>query len=85
MFCGLGPQESNCKDSLLFFFSLDSCFSFFVVKKAMEVKLSLCLVLVILGSLTVQGVIPKKKNPFKVVARQACECSFDLLMKTVCC
>ena len=61
--------------------------SFFsVVKKAMEAKLCLCLMLIILGTLTVQGALPRnnKKNPLQVFARQPpCECSFDPLMTTV--
>ena len=39
----------------------------------MEAKLCLILTLIILGTLTVQGAIPRnnKKNPFEVFARQA--------------
>ena len=85
MFFGLGPQESNRKNSFHLFFSPESRF-FVVVKKAMEAKLCLCLMLIILGTLTVQGAIPRsnKKNPLQVFARQPCECSFDPLMTTVC-
>ena len=57
------------------------CFSV-AVKKAMDPKLCLCLMLIILGTFTVQGAIPKnkKKNPFEVSARQIRECFFDPLM-----
>ena len=52
------------------------------VKKAMDAKLCLCLMLIILGTFAVQGAIPKnkKKNPFEVSARQIRECFFDPLM-----
>ncbi len=56
----------------------------------MEVKLCLVMMLIILGTLTVQGAIPrnKKKNPLEVFARQPPlrprECSFGPLMTTVC-
>ena len=62
---------------------LSICFSV-VVKKAMDAKLCLCLMLIILGALTVQGAIPrnKKKDPSEVFARQICECFFDPLMLT---
>ena len=86
MFFGLGPQGSNRKNSLHLFYSPKSCFFFVVVKKAMEAKLCLCLMLIILGTLTVQGALPRnnKKNPLQVFARQPpCECSFDPLMTTV--
>lgn len=51
------------------------CCSFFfsaAVKNAMDAKLCLCLVLIILGTLTAQGAIPrnKKKDPSEVFARQ---------------
>ena len=50
----------------------------------MDAKLCLCLMLIILGTLTVQGAIPrnKKKNPLEVSARQSRECFFDPLMST---
>ena len=50
----------------------------------MDAKLCLCLMLIILGTLTVQGAIPrnKKKNPLEVSARQIRECFFDPLMST---
>ena len=53
-------------------------------KEAMDAKLCLCLMLIILGTLTVQGAIPRnnKKNPSEVFARQICECFFDPFMST---
>ena len=85
MFCGLGPQGSNRKNFLHLCFSPKSCFSV-VVKKAMEAKLCLCLMLIILGTLTVQGAIPRneRKDSLQVFARKPGECSFDPFMKTVC-
>ena len=56
----------------------------------MEMKLCLVMMLIILGTLTVQGAIPrnKKRNPLEVFARQPeplpRECSFGPLMTTVC-
>ena len=48
----------------------------------MDAKLCLCLILIILGTLTVQGAVPrnKKKNPLEVFAKQLCECFLDQLM-----
>ena len=48
----------------------------------MEAKLFLVLMLIILGSLTVQGAIPKnrRKNRLEPFPRQQpCECFFDLI------
>ena len=86
MFFGLGPQGSNRNYFHPLVYSPKSGFSV-VVKQAMVAKLCLCLMLIILGSLTVQGAIPRneRKNPLQGLARQLGECSFDPLMKTVCC
>ena len=49
----------------------------------MDAKLCLCLMLIILGTLTVQGEIPEnKENPLEVFARQLRECFFDPFMST---
>lgn len=47
-------------------------------------KLCLCLMLIILGTFTVQGAIPnyKKKNPLEVSAREMREYFFDPFMST---
>ena len=59
------------------------CFSV-AVKKAMDAKLCLCLMLIILGTFAVQGAIPKnkKKNPLEVFARGVREYFFDPFMST---
>ena len=51
----------------------------------MDAKLCLCLMLIILGTLTVQGEIPEnKENPLEVFDRQTTsECFFDPFMLTV--
>ena len=51
----------------------------------MDAKLYLCLMLIILGTFTVQGAIPNnnKKSPLKVFARGAGECFFDQFMSTL--
>ena len=61
---------------------------FSVMKKATEAKLCLVLMLIILGTLAVQGAIPRnnKKNPVEVFGRQilgAGKCFFDPLLTTV--
>ena len=50
----------------------------------MDAKLCLCLMLIILGTLTVQGEIPEnKENPLEVFDRQnTSECFFDPFMLT---
>ena len=76
MFSGLGIRE----DQIQRIFS--TCFSV-AVKKAMDAKLCLCLMLIILGTLTVQGAIPnnKEENPLEVFARDGrSECFFDPCM-----
>ena len=52
---------------------------FSVIKIAMEAKLCLVLMLLILGTLAIQGEIPRnnKKNPLEVFARQPRESFFD--------
>ena len=67
------------KDKIERTFSI--CF-FVTVKKAMDMKLCLCLMLIILGTFTVQGAIPnyKKKNPLEVFARAMREYFFDPFM-----
>ena len=58
-----------------------------LVKKGMDAKLCLVLMLIILGTLTVQGAAPRsnEKNPSEVFARSSAtsKCFFDPLMKTV--
>ena len=61
---------------------------FSVIKKAMEAKLCLVLMLTIVGTLAVQGAIARnnKKNPLEVFARQMVgtgKCFFDPLLTTV--
>ena len=61
---------------------------FSVIKKAMEAKLCLVLMLIILGTLTAQGAIARnnKNNLVEVFARQmlgAGKCFFDPLLTTV--
>ena len=70
-------QGSNHKYNFsICFYSVQMCS---VIKKAMEVKLCLVLMLLILGTLAIQGGIPRnnKKNPLEVFARQPRECFFD--------
>ena len=60
---------------------------FSVMKKAMEAKLCLVLMLIILGTLAAQGAFPRnnKKNPGEVFVRQpgSGKCFFDPLLTTV--
>lgn len=71
-------QGSNNKNFLNLFF-LPKSGSAVVIKKAMGAKFCLVLMLVILGTVTVQGAIPrnKMKNPLQVFARRpdSRECS----------
>ena len=80
MFSGLSPLSIR-KDQIERIFS--TYFSV-AVKKAMDAKLCFCLMLIVLGTLTVQGAIPNdnKKNPLEVFARRIRECFVDPLMST---
>ena len=76
IFSRLGPLRSNREN-------VNCPLCSVAVKKAMDAKLCLCLMLIILGTLTVQGAIPRnKKNPSEVFARQLRKCFFDPLMST---
>ena len=53
----------------------------------MEAKICLILMLIIVGTLTVEGAVPRnnKKNPLDVFARQSGECfRFNPWMTTAC-
>ena len=57
---------------------------FSVIKIAMEAKLCLVLMLITLGTLTVQGAIPRNnKNHLEDVMVGTSKCFFDLLLTTV--
>ena len=50
----------------------------------MDTKVCLCLMMIILGTLAVQGKIPEnKKHPLEVFARQSGEYFFDPFMSTL--
>ena len=71
----LCAEVGKCSPSLVSYDQIDRMFSicFSVsVKKVMDAKLCFCLMLIILGTITVQGAIPRnmKKNPSEVFARQ---------------
>ena len=70
--CSLGFSRLR-KDEIERIFS--TCFSV-AAKKAMDTKLCLCLMLIILGTLTVQGTIPESRTP------KPSECFFDPFMPT---
>ena len=72
MFSGLGPlgiRKDQIERTFFIFFSV-------AVEKAMHTTFCLCLMLIILGTLTVQGEIPEnnEKNPLEVFGRVLGEC-----------
>ena len=79
---------SNSASVFCIYVRLFVCLFFPVVKKAMAPKLCLVVMLIILGTFTVQGESPrnKKKNSLEVFARQSflCECFFDPFRMTLC-